>query len=260
GGGAIVATDTPTDMETMDWKGSLTAILGENTAAKPIDAATLDSLQAETKTDTLTGTVARSLLLNLAEAKSQGLGSDFPTQERLVAQATTQSAITRGEPTYDGSDVTVIPETEESVKAYGNALAAILQKYPKTSREETVYVVAEGLQKGSKSLAPLTAIEGEYRSMTTELIRTPVPLTLQPLHLQIINNLARIVLLYPDIKVMFTDPLRAIGALELHQTLVLETQRLLTSVARILDEGGILFTSDEPGAVWSLLLTFEGDL
>nr|MBP9711403.1 hypothetical protein [Candidatus Paceibacterota bacterium] len=54
GGGAIVATDTPTDMETMDWKGSLTAILGENTAAKPIDAATLASLQAETKTDTLT--------------------------------------------------------------------------------------------------------------------------------------------------------------------------------------------------------------
>ncbi len=258
---AVVTSETPSGITPMDWESSLAAIQGDKSFPKPLDPTTLASLQAETASPTMTGTVGRSLLLNLAEAKSQGLGSDFPTQERLIAGAVAQTEVERGSPVYTLTDLKTVPETIDSLRAYGNALASTLQNYPKTSREETILAVSQAAEKGTKEgFAPLAAIEGEYRALTSAIVALPVPLTLSPLHLQIANNLARITSLYTDFRATLTDPVRGIGALKLYQSLVLETQRILTNIASLLTEGGIIFESNEPGAVWNLLLTTQDDL
>jgi|GEM_PF-1742684 len=259
--GEVLTADSPSGIEPMNWEASLAAIQGDKTLAKPLDPTTLATLRTEAGGTTLTGTVARSLLLNLAEAKSQGLGSDFPTQERLVANAATQAEVGRGNPIYTSTDLVTVSETPDSLKTYGNALASILQAYPKTAREETILAVTQAAEKGAKEgSALISPIENEYKAMTAALVALPVPLTLTPLHLQVTNNFARISSLYEDFRAMNTDPIRGIGALQLYQSLILETQRILTNVARLLNEGGIIFGSNEPGNVWSLLLTIEDSI
>jgi hypothetical protein len=255
---SVVASDNPAGVEAMDWQKALAEIQGEKKLAEPIDPAVFATLKSQATAPTLTGTVGRSLLLNLSEAKSQGLGSDFPTQERLVEQATAQAEIARGNPAYSSADLSTVPETEESLKAYGNTLMAALTAYPKTAREETLLVVGEAVDTGkSSTLSKLTPIETEYRALTAHILALQVPATLVPLHLQIVNNFARMTSLYADLKVALADPMRGIGALNLYASLVDETGRLLTSLARMFDENGILFASDEPGTHWSLLLTLD---
>lgn len=254
----VVTSDSPKDIEAMDWQKALAEIQGEKTLAEPIDPAVFATLKSQATAPTLTGTVGRSLLLNLSEAKSQGLGSDFPTQERLVAQATAQADITRGNPVYTSADLLTVPETEGSLRTYGNALMTALTAYPKTSRDQTILVVGEAVDTGKSSpLSKLTPIEAEFRALTADVLSIPVPTTLVPLHLQIVNNFARITSLYADLKVALTDPMRGIGALNLYNLLVDETGRLLTSLARMFNENGILFASDEPGTHWSLLITLD---
>lgn len=255
---AVVSDEDSSGVTPMDWQRALTEIQGSKALAEPIDPAVFESLKKEVVTSSLTGTVGRSLLLNLSEAKSQGLGSDFPTQERLIADATAQASITRGNPVYQTSDIVVVAETEQSLRSYGNALMSALTAYPKTALTETVLVVAQAVDsRRTSALAPLTSIEAEYRALTANIKAIPVPSTLAPLHLQILNNLARITSLYPDLKASLSDPLRGIGALNLYQSLVGETQRLLTSMARMFNENGILFASSEPGTHWSVLLMLE---
>lgn len=255
---ALIASDSERTVEAMDWQQALAEIQGDKKLADPIDPTVFASLKTQTTATTLTGTVARSLLLNLSEAKSQGLGSDFPTQERLVAQATAQAEIGLGNPTYTTADLVTVPETEETLKAYGNSLMTALTVYPKTASSETILAVGEAVDTGKSSLlTKLSPIEAEYKALTAHIRAIPVPTTLAPLHLQVVNNFARMTALYPDLKVALTDPMRGIGALNLYITLVDETGRLLTSLARIFNENGILFASDEPGATWGLLLNAD---
>jgi hypothetical protein len=259
--GEIVAGENLSGVEPMDWQLALQEIQGDSALAEPIDPAVFQSLKKNAVASTLTGTVGRSILLNLSEAKSQGLGSDFPTQERLVADAAAQAAITRGTPIYQNSDLILVEETEESLKSYGNALMRALTMYPKTAMSETLLAVGQAVDTGKISaLTPLAAIEAEHRALTANIKTLPVPVTLAPIHLQILNNFARITSLYPDLKVSLSDPLRGIGALNLYQSLIGETERLLTSTARIFNENGILFASDEPGNIWGLLLTVDDEL
>lgn len=252
----LVATNSPTGIDSMNWKESLAAIQGKTELPEPLDTAVLENLRAEAKTDNLTGSVARNILLNLTEAKSQGLGSDFPTQERLIASAIAEATVDRGTPIYTSKDLTIVKESSESLTEYGNTLALVLQAYPKTSVQETLIAVSTFIDKGtSNTLTPLETIEAEYEAMTNDLLRTPVPTSLAPFHLQVTNNIARITSLYIDFRTALKDPLRGIGALKLYQSLMQETGYLLTNTAQVLKDRSILFTSDEPGSVWSLLLT-----
>lgn len=252
----LVTTTSTIGVESMDWKESLAVIQGKVELPDPLDTATLESLRAEAKTDNLTGSVARNILINLTEAKSQGLGSDFPTQERLIASAVAEATVERGAPIYASKDLTIVKESSESLAEYGNTLALVLQAYPETSVQETLIAVSTFIDKGTKdTLTPLETIEAEYKAMTNDLLHIPVPTSLAPFHLQVTNNIARITSLYIDFRAALKDPLRGIGALKLYQSLMQETGYLLTNSAQVLKDRGILFTSDEPGSVWSLLLT-----
>lgn len=258
---ALLVETTKNGIAPMNWKESLAAIQGGKTLAEPLDPTTLESLRAEAKAETLTGTVARSLLLNLSEAKSQGLGSDFPTQERLVNELAQVAEVPRGEPAYGMGDLARVPETEASLRAYGNATALLFASHPHTAFADTLIVVASILEEGvQKHLEALAEIEREYTSLSAGLRATPVPETLAPLHLQIINNLARISGLYADFRTMLSDPVRGIGALRLYHSLTQETRQLLINVANVFEGSGILFASDEPGHIWSLLLVPNASL
>lgn len=254
---SVSASPTQGGVDTK-WQETLRAIQEQNPLGglppAPNPTAVAELLEAA-QTPNITNTVARTLLINLSEAKSQGLGSDIPTQEALVANALSQIEQERGAPAYVSGDLTLSSETAAAHKTYGNGIMTILNLHPKASYMDTILAVGDAIDtsKGTK-LGELTTIQAEYRAVARELAALPVPPTFVPLHLQVINDFARIAETYNDMKVVLEDPLRGLVGLQLYESLTNELGRVFINIAQAFSKNGILFSTEEPGSTWALLL------
>jgi hypothetical protein len=241
-----------------DWKQALTDIQAQNPLNKAPQAPSQDKvdafLQAATS-DNLTDTVARTILVNLSTAKAQGLGNDIPTQKSIVADATAKINQEHVGSTFEASDLTQSDNSKTSLKTYGNAFMAAVRAHPQANYGNTLYIVATSTATANpKRLKELEPISRDYAALAEDLANIHVPVTLLPLHLKVVNDLARISETLPDMEKFYTDPLRALGGLKVFDALNLETQRLLINIAQEFRQNGILFNADEPGAAWSTLV------
>ncbi len=250
-------TPTQTVLQT-DWLSTLRTIEGANIGATTslATAETAKTLLSGAVSTNVTDTVARTLLVSLSEAKSQGLGSDIPTQDKLIAQAVSQIKKDRGQPTYTESDLVTSANTTAAIKAYGNAVIAVVSAHPRASYPDVVLAVGKATDNADPSqLAVLTAIQKDYQALAQELSKVPVPSKLRPLHLQAVNNLALMGTSLSDVKVIFEDPLRGLAGFDLYQGLNSETSRVFTNIAQQFAQDGILFSKDEPGNDWSSFIS-----
>ncbi|MDZ4225915.1 MAG: hypothetical protein U1C66_00290, partial [Patescibacteria group bacterium] len=206
-------------------------------------------------TSNVTASVGRSLLVNLGEAKVQGLGSDIPTQEQIVASALAQIDASQEITLYTTANLTLVDDSPQTLTTYGNSVVVVLEQYPGASVEKVLLAVGNATDSGKSSyLAELAGIATAYKNIARELGSLPVPKTLSPLHLQVVNNFAKIAAACADMQVVLTDPLRGLAGLKVYQSLTEETARLFINIAQALDKNGILFSEDEPGYAWSLLV------
>lgn len=207
------------------------------------------------QSENLTNTIGRSLFIKLSEAKAQGLGDDIPTQDALIADALSQVSQNRGASVYTTADLNPIPTTPETLHTYGNDFFVLMQSHPKASYADTLFAVGYATDNNDPAyLLPLAAIGSEYQTAADELALLPVPQTLAPLHLQVVNNLAHMAGTYPDMAMVIKDPLRGLSGIQRYQSLVQETERVLTNIAQQLAKNAILFDKSEPGAAWSALV------
>lgn len=241
-----------------DWMGTLRAIEGANVGATttPLTAETAKNLLAGATSDNVTNTVARTLLVKLSEAKSQGLGGDIPTQEKLIAQAVSQIQKDRGAPAYSKDDITLSSNTSVAVKAYGNAVITVIASHPKASYPDVIRAVGQATDTADPTqLKVLSDIQKEYEALAQDLSEVPVPPTMLPLHLQAVNNLAQMGKTLADIQKVFEDPLKGFAGFDLYQGLNDETSRVFTNIAQQFNQNGILFNKDEPGNDWVSFLS-----
>jgi len=258
---ANLASITPSQNPTYDWRAALGAVQTESgiEAPGPIDAATIDSLRDAAKnTSSLTDAVSRTLLINLSNAKAQGLGSDIPTQNQLVASAVGQIDATQQARLYTRADLTVVADTSDAQKAYGNALAIVMSKSGGLGYAETLIAIDMATAKNSQAeLEQLPSIATEYSELSKALLRIPVPQTLSPFHLQLVNNFQKIAGAYTPMATILTDPLRGLSAVKDYQALTQETLLVFINIGQTLHKNGILFTKDEPGSAWDVLVSAQ---
>lgn len=224
------------------------------TAPQAPSVQTVSELTAAAQSQNLTDTVGRTLLVNLSSATAQGLGSDDPTQNQLIAQAASQiSASTT--PTYSSDDLSAVPQTTDSLKQWGNDVIRTLNAYPAANAQATYTAVGTASDnQDASALKTLPNIADAYRQLAAALASVPVPQTVEPLELELVNDFAQMAQTYPDIEAMFSDPLRSLAGLQEYASLLDEATRVLTSMASALNKDGILFTKDEPGSAWSAFL------
>jgi hypothetical protein len=239
-----------------DWRTALEKIEGPSATQPQISSGdSLQNLLNAAQSSSVTDTVARTLLVRVADAKSQGLGSDIPTQDKLVAEAASQISLERAAPTYTDNDLTLSDNSEQALKTYGNKVVEVLAHHPYASYDRTIYAIGRAATSTNVNLATeLSIIKKDHIALAKELSQTPVPLPLEPFHLQVINNINAMAATYDNMSALLSDPLRGLAALKLYQALTDETQRLFINIAQSLDQNGILFTKDEPGSVWALLV------
>jgi len=254
---ASIASTAQTNSGGTDWKSTLYEIQGAS--ALGVEGgegvqASLDTLFASAKTPNITDTIGRTLLLNLSEAKAQGLGSDIPTQEKLLAEAAKQLQ-TNNAHIYTQSDMSIVVDSPSALRTYGNTVIEVLSSHPKASIVGAYVAVGYAVDNNdTKQAAVLTAIGKEYEAITQELLSVEVPQTLSPLHLQIINNFSRVAASFTDMQTILEDPLRGFGGLQTYNNLTGEISRMFTNIAQSFAKNGILFTKEEPGSTWSSFL------
>ena len=261
GGGAssITSSSASRGVPTGDWLANLRAIEGEHVGkvSTSTSGELAQGLRSAAQSTNLTDTVARTLFINLSEAKSQGLGSDIPTQEKLIEQAVAQIKKDRA-PTYTLESLRLTDNNTAALKKYGNAVIEIIAAHPGASFVDAVYAVGRATDNTTPAeLAPLASIQKEYRALAEALRLLPVPPTLAPLHLQMVNNLAGMADALGDVAVLFNDSLRGLAGFELYQALNNETTRVFINIGQVFVQNGILFNKDEAGAAWGSFLSAQ---
>ena len=253
---AIVADAASPKTPNANWEATLYDIQaqqGVGSLPEPPDPNTVDALRQAAQTSNITESVGRTLLINLANAKGQGLGDDIPTQTQLVNEAAKQLKL-QPKTTYALSDLTVVPSSPTTVHSYANALMLVLAKNSKNNVNQTLYAAATATDKGTNTeLKKLSAVEANYRALVKDLVALPVPQTYTPFHLGIVNDFAHIADTYPDIEALISDPLRGLVGLQKYQALGDEIDRMFINIAQTLNKDGILFSSTDPGRGWAVL-------
>ncbi len=244
-----------------DWQATLNQIQEESAFAalpEPLSAETVASFLEEAQSSNLTESIGRSLLVNLSNAKSQGLGDDIPTQEQIINYATASFGPPVAQKTYTSADIILAPDTTEAKRVYGNAVMEVVRKHPGASASETLTAMARATDNNNASeLESFTYIQNEYEAIIEELAGIAVPQTLVPLHVQMLNGLGKLSLSFDDMRAVLTDPLRGLQGLQHYQLMLGEVGRIFTTVAEMFNREAILFTKDEPGHAWSLLLAAQ---
>jgi hypothetical protein len=239
-----------------NWQKTLQEIQLESgiTAPAPAPQQAVDELLTAAQSDNLTATIGRSLLVKLSSAGAEGLGTDIPTQEAIIAEAAAQVGAAVS-PSYTSADVIKVPQTKESLYQYGNVLILALTSFPEADGAKVLYAFGEAVDyQDPAKLGPVRAARDAYRATAEALMRLPVPETLAPLHTAIANNLAIMSSAAGEMLAVFDDPLRGLGGLQVFQTGGDEAARLLTTIAGTLRNNGIIFNKDDPGDAWSAFI------
>lgn len=237
------------------WEQSLADIQAQSGVSVPdVPENAVQELLSQAQSDNLTDSIGRELLVQLTAAGMQGLGDDIPTQDRIIAEATSKINASRKPVTVP--PLTLVDTTEDALRAYGNAVMEVFSRHPEAGAEATYIALAKATDSQDSSyLASLKKVSAGYRAIADQLAVLPVPRTLSPLHMQAVKNLYAITEAFPDLEKSVSDPLRGIAGLQTYQLLMGETGRVLTNTAEALKKGGILFSKDEPGSAWSVFLS-----
>lgn len=257
---AVLVSDQQAQVnDSTDWEAALYASQAANASTSLTAPSTnvVSQFLTAAKSNNLTDTVGRTLLINLSNAKSQGLGSDIPTQDQIVAAAASQVASAQSSTVvYVYKDLHIISASKTTLHAFGNAFMQTLSAHPNASEQATLLAIDEIVEGGDKSkAATLATIGAAYRAVAVDLATVPVPQTLAPLYLQAINNYESIAASYDNMQTVGSDSVRGLAGLQNYENLMDANARVFTNIAEELNKGGILFTKDEPGNSWSLFVS-----
>src|SRR3989344_1887085 len=212
-----------------DWQQKLKEIQAQSGVSLPPPPSPegVSALLLQAESSNLTDSVGRSLLVKLTAAGMQGLGDDAPPQDQIISQAAAQIQTERSSPS---PSLTITETTPATLRAYGNAVMAVLGKHPRANSGDTLLAVAKAVDaRDSTPLSALAPIGREYRALADDLSAIPVPSTLSPLYAHVVQNLYTIADTYPNMQKTIDDPLRGLSALQAYQSLMDETGRVFTN-------------------------------
>ena len=255
---AVSSSDQAAAAAQADWQHTLNTIQAQSGVSlpQPPDPNTVNGMLQAAQSSNVTTSVARTLLVNLTNAKAQGLGDDAPTQNQLISQAVSQVQQRQQITSYTRNDLIVVDTSKAAEHAYGNALAEVLAKDPGTEYANTLIAIDNATSRNDATeLQKLPAIAAKYTALTKQFLAVPVPQTLVPFHLQLVNNFKNIAGSYSGMTAMLTDPLQGLAGLQTYQSTTQETLHVFINIAQAFNKDGILFTSGEPGASWAALLS-----
>lgn len=183
--------------------------------------------------------------------------SNDPTNEdfaKKVTQDIVSSINEKGKnlpETYSVSQIKTISETNESLKAYGNAVGNILKTPQETIFEgnTAVVILAKGLKASDNDIFnELDPLIKKNRSEVSALLKLSVPKYMAALHISLINSIENVAFSMGNLKFVISDPVRGLIGMQQYKTAVQEAETARGKVRDHLENSGIIFSQTETGS------------
>lgn len=168
-----------------------------------------------------------------------------------LAQSILQDA---GNSFYGPTDVIITEDTsKESIKAYGNAVGAVLIRYTSVPQEGELTIVEEALSSEDgavlKRLDPIIEI---YNSVVTDMRAIRVPSPMLETHLALINSLVSISQSITGMQQLISDPISGMASIGQYKYSTDLLTKTLSDIRSLLAAKQVSFGPLEPGRVFRI--------
>jgi len=204
-------------------------------------------------TSNLTQTVGRSLVLKLAAAQGQGLGSDQPTQDKIMSGVYAQiQGLSQPHPKYTASDVTTVPDSTATFHAFANGLTTAIVTHKYANNSNVLYVIGSATEQNTT--VPFTImpkVSGDYRGLARDIIALPVPASFAPTAVLLANEYMSIADACDLMEKTISDPATGMAGLQEYSLVAHSNEADLATFAQAIKRAGIAFAKGEPGSQWA---------
>jgi hypothetical protein len=182
-----------------------------------------------------TGEVGKQLFAGYLSLKQQGLLDDTGSRNELLNKLITTTQL-RATPTrHTLSDLDIVAETKESVRAYANQYGLALQKILEVKENELVTFTKAVDTKNPEELKKLDSAIAIYESAIDILLMAPVPQSASTEHLALINSFVDLIAMLEKMERLYQDPLGALASLNTMDKVQQSLQGALVNVNRYLN-------------------------
>lgn len=255
GGDAIVATEAHTYQQTKDsdgdgvpdWEENLN---GTDPHKKDTSTTTLaKSDAASTEPQTMTAQFAKQFFGEYI-AKNSGDTPMTDSEKQSFLQKSLQKIYTSSpvEKVLTDKDISIGAQSDvETLRAYGNAVADILNRYPVKSDNEAIILKRALDSDSEEELKKLDPIVLSYQKTIADLRAQPVPQPLIQEHLNLLNALSNVRSIIISMRGALLDPLPALSRFQGYGATIDSLRGSLIALNKSFQAKGVVFTQGEKG-------------
>ena len=244
----IQTTDSDGD-GVKDWEEGLEANVYKSIETP---SSTDDSASATyTPPTTFTGKFSEAFFQDFMEGKiSQG---DLQDKEGLVKNAVKAIEDNTQSKVYTREDIIVIPDSNEALREYGNAIARIIQTRSIQNENEMLIVKRAMETKDTKVLEELKPIREVYEHFIHDTLLVPTPESFATHQKNLLTSYEAIKTDIVGMEKVFNDPLYAMARVKRYQDDASALFIALSDISSTLRDAGVIYTKDEPAYFFKTL-------
>jgi hypothetical protein len=237
-----------------DWRDMAIASLG-TTTKKVMSEAKVNPKIEKTLTDpnNLTASFSKNMYTASAYLQKNG-GVSKAEQEQLINSIIAQEAEKITVTKYTPADLVIAKtDTSEDKRKYGNAMGAFMQKATTYKMGSGDVELIEGymVNKDPTLVNAFVVKRGRLDEIIKDLLKTPVPYSVIPQHLVMLNAISEYRTILDSFAKIETDPIRTTISFNNYLPAVKAFLNTLTGLALYFKGEGILFTEKESGYIFT---------
>ena len=238
-----------------NWQESLTG-KAYTTITTPTSTISVSEDTVYTPPTTLTGKFSEAFFQDYMDGKIKG--QDFSDPTAFVTNAVTAIEQNAQSKRHSRAEIQIIPDSKEAIRAYGNQIAEIIQKYPVPQVNEGTILQKALMANDPEILTALIPIRTAYVGMIADTLRMDVPESFALLHVDLLNVYEAILTDIEAMQVAFIDPLYTLARTKGYEADTVTLFTVLKNMNSELTKNGITYTNNEVGAFFYLFDIFFG--
>jgi len=246
----IPVTDANSD-GTPDWQNEL-GVRAFKTIEVPTSSTT-KSTEPYTPPTTLTGKFSEAFMQDYLEGKISG--KDFSDPTAFIGTALQAIDANTQSKKHSQIELTIIPDSPEAIRNYGNQVADMLKSHAKQNENEAIILQRALAANDPELLKPLVPIREVYEATIPDMLAIPVPTSLVSAHLNLLNAFEAILTDVSAMQLAFSDPLFALARAKGYSEDSAQLLNGFKEVGTVLTSKGVTYANDESGAFFMIFST-----
>lgn len=206
----LIAGEKVTIPQNQNWKNELASL---DSNFKPTTEKGVEIGTVETDTDK----ISQSLISNYLSLKQSG-NLNQESAQKIVDQTINLIAALGDEVVLETNLNTIPDNGNQSIVNYGEQLGNILKKNkPNSIKNETEIIRQAVSLEDLEKIKELNSIIDIYKKIANDLLKIPVPKNFIKAHLDMANGAKAMAIALEEMKSVFNDPFKGLGAIELHK-------------------------------------------